>query len=1370
MADREEVIIDLTLNKQRLDNAFNKLEKSVTSLELSARQSLESIQKYPSVYSKVTEQADKLKNIHEQIQKVSADTTLTDKRRKEITTQLSIEYTKIKNELGSINSIANQAKRIDKERVISASALVEKYKEAVRQAEYMKGSFSELGGKQNLNTLDNYIKQLKGLQSQSQSMVGLDITDPKNISKLNDLNNKLGETKSRIGDVKSALEVDAGGLNVGNIVKRAVAYTALFQAISLVTQGLGAMVRHTLEAEQAGITLAVLLDTTREKGVALESQLISLSSEYGQQLTAINNVAKELARAGVAYRDVAEATEVVNKLALLTGDTIESSTGAIVSFMQVFGKDQMGKVVMTVDELGAKLANLANVSKLNTEDINIIGNYALSSAKSVGLTIDAFTALSASMSNTGKKASTIGTNIRRFSEILNEDNNKVVAFFDRIGVNQKELARNISKGGEESNKALKGFLQDINRYSTQAFTQALEGTDTLVRDTLQSLFIASDSIQKELDKSLQVDNTALDKAKEITESMAITWAKLGNNILERVTPAVEGLGMLITDVIANPLNSLFERSKGGITTVRFFTNIKDEVNSVGIALGSIKNQLNDLYTGQGESFDKEYTKVTDNIKNKVKEISILQKDMLKDNKDAFGTIEYVELEAYRKELENILSIIKSPEHTKIMERAFTLKEAQKESEKYLKQIEALTKLIENGGDISERALKSAQDEISKLGIKFSETQGKIESATDTGVEGFDRIDGIVRKLSGETLSQLDSNLSIIKSSLRSVSREGLKTIENLLKTQNFDIDTQISNSVIELRNSLTGKIDDNFLNQILDDSKPLGDRFVVLQTKLQELRKTNSEENKDELATLSKAEAFFTTAITAKAKLTTQEKEINNLKLDNAKIEAEIAQTEKFLVSGKYSRISELKNRVELAKQSLTLASQNIVTLEDEKRYNEAKLKVLQAEKNLKIAVQSQNEKNIRSNASAFEKEKKTLQDIADAREKLAITIQKQYSGEEGKRTDSQKLDALYEQLFVLEQQKDTLALSNKTEQSKLDVINNEIEIQKVRNSITKQEEQMNQKNLDLYNSYSSKVEEDIIALQIKLGLKREESELEKRIREIKSSNLDETQKNNLIAQLQPLKDIESKHVGINKAIIEYSNTIPNINEAWENITKGGLSSANSAMVEFFDITSEGFMDMEKLASSVLSSILKQLIQNLIVAQIMRGLMQVFGGGGGSSSTDIIGTNTGANANFTNIGISKNKNGGELPIMNYANGGLLTGGSGIRDDLYLGSASGSHVFAMGGEYITKKSSVNGNTRDTLNYINETGTVPNNGNNVVVNSPIKINVENQSGTPIEAEMIEQITKSQGNDEERVINIILKRMSTDASFRNMVRGGR
>ena len=359
---------------------------------------------------------------------------------------------------------------------------------------------------------------------------------------------------------------EKGGIVSAVASKRAVYYAALFAAIYGVSNQLGEAIRFTTEYDKVLLQLQAAVDLTAKQAGVLREEMVQLSITYGEQFQNISAVALELGRAGVGYNELAASIKAVNQLAILTGDTIDSSTRAIVSFVQVFNRDNAGQVVMTVEEIGAKLAFMANQSRLATQDINTLGNYALGAAKSMGMTIDQVNSLSIAMSNTGRNASTIGTNIRRFTTLLGDQTTEVQEFFQQIGVNQENFRRDIAKGGAESNKAFQGFIKTLGSFSQESLNTALAGMNILTRDTLQSISNSSDIILQELQGSLAVTSNEIDKADLVTQSLERRFQALANKFYEAteeyITPALhtilsgfEHMGELI-GVVSGQLESL----------------------------------------------------------------------------------------------------------------------------------------------------------------------------------------------------------------------------------------------------------------------------------------------------------------------------------------------------------------------------------------------------------------------------------------------------------------------------------------------------------------------------------------------------------------------------------------------------------------------------------------------------------------------------------------------------------------------------------------------------------------------------------------------------------------------------------------------
>lgn len=359
-------------------------------------------------------------------------------------------------------------------------------------------------------------------------------------------NLKQAELNQREADYNNVMSVHSA--------KRALGYTALFASIGLVTNAFAKGIASVIEYDKALYQFQAVLDATPAKAKILENTLQGLSIQYGEQLGNLNKVALELGRAGVGYDKLGQATKIVTQLAILTGDTIESSTGALVTYLQVFGSDNFGRVSLNVQELGAKLAFLANSSKLSTEDINTFSNYALASAKAVGMTIDQVNALAVALSNNGKAASSVGTNIRRFTEMLGDTNPKIQQFFQSIGVNQQTLQRQIAQGGSEGNKAFIGFIDTLGKYSKESINMSLNGADTLMRDTVLSMANASEEIKKAFIGSIGVTSSEINKADKVTESFDRRMKSLANTItgtFHEMQPLLAGLAGILETIIKN---------------------------------------------------------------------------------------------------------------------------------------------------------------------------------------------------------------------------------------------------------------------------------------------------------------------------------------------------------------------------------------------------------------------------------------------------------------------------------------------------------------------------------------------------------------------------------------------------------------------------------------------------------------------------------------------------------------------------------------------------------------------------------------------------------------------------------------------------
>ena len=339
--------------------------------------------------------------------------------------------------------------------------------------------------------------------------------------------------------------------------KRALGYTALFAGIGAVTGAFGAMISNVMEADLQMRTLGAVLKLNLTQARDLSESVRTLGETYGGSLKDIEGVALALARAGIATKDMIPATEIVLRMARLTGDSFEQSASAIISFQQVFGD------TTNIETLGNKLAYVANMSRLSTQDIGTFANYALAAAKSVGLTEDAIGALATAFSVAGSNSSTIGTQLRTLTGIFSESSKDITSFFNGIGVSQEGMRDKLQQGGKVSNQAMRDFVDILANVDSMTFNKLTGSMDKLTVNALNLVRNNKDNIQKfmtDLENGAEGQLKAVDS---ILEAHRITLEKYWNSILNYSQESVTKLEEILSgNKIENTIATLTQKLSG----------------------------------------------------------------------------------------------------------------------------------------------------------------------------------------------------------------------------------------------------------------------------------------------------------------------------------------------------------------------------------------------------------------------------------------------------------------------------------------------------------------------------------------------------------------------------------------------------------------------------------------------------------------------------------------------------------------------------------------------------------------------------------------------------------------------------------------
>ena len=324
----------------------------------------------------------------------------------------------------------------------------------------------------------------------------------------------------------------------GHKVFSTAQYTAAAAGIFAVASAFKEAGASIVEFDTASRTLsAVIQDLSLDKAKVLEKQLIGLGKAFGSSIEDINKSAILLGRAGIAQEDLIKSTEVVIKLSKITGDTLDSTSGAVISYLEVFGK--AGE---TVDTLANKLAFMANESRLSTQDIETFSNFALAAADAAGLTVDSVSALATEFSKAGVNASTIGTQIRSLTKVFLDNSQGVKSFFADIGIVQANFQAELAAGGKQSNDAIVALSRNLASLTREEFNRVTASMDILQRNSLSLLRQQSEGIAEDIIALTTNAHDGIKAADVVLAGYVSNWEKLKAAMVDSIVSLDQTVG------------------------------------------------------------------------------------------------------------------------------------------------------------------------------------------------------------------------------------------------------------------------------------------------------------------------------------------------------------------------------------------------------------------------------------------------------------------------------------------------------------------------------------------------------------------------------------------------------------------------------------------------------------------------------------------------------------------------------------------------------------------------------------------------------------------------------------------------------------
>lgn len=197
-------------------------------------------------------------------------------------------------------------------------------------------------------------------------------------------------------------------------------FTGALTAITEYSQGLKDLQAITLSTDSAVADMAITI------------QRVASTTKFST--TEVAEGMKILAQAGLSSNEAILSMEAVSNLATGTLSTMATTVDLVTTAMRVFNID-----ASETGRLSDVFANAVNRSKLTIEKLRIAMNYVGPVAASVGISVEETSAAMMTLANSGLRASTIGTGLRRVLSELASPSIKLARAAERAGVDLRSL-------------------------------------------------------------------------------------------------------------------------------------------------------------------------------------------------------------------------------------------------------------------------------------------------------------------------------------------------------------------------------------------------------------------------------------------------------------------------------------------------------------------------------------------------------------------------------------------------------------------------------------------------------------------------------------------------------------------------------------------------------------------------------------------------------------------------------------------------------------------------------------------------------------------------------------------------------------------
>ncbi len=229
---------------------------------------------------------------------------------------------------------------------------------------------------------------------------------------------------------KSGRQVKGFGERLKNYLQYRLIADSLFVLKDAFFSGISAII----DFDQAMKDLEAIMQATPDEVAAMSAAVKQVASDTKFSATEVAEGMRILGQAGLSAAEATQSIEAVANLATGTLTDMALTVDLVTTALRVFSIDASQSA-----HVADVFANAVNGSKLTIDKLKTSMNYVGPIAKSAGLSIEETAASMMTLANSGLRASTIGTGLRRMLAELVSPSKKMAAAAAAVGVSLDDL-------------------------------------------------------------------------------------------------------------------------------------------------------------------------------------------------------------------------------------------------------------------------------------------------------------------------------------------------------------------------------------------------------------------------------------------------------------------------------------------------------------------------------------------------------------------------------------------------------------------------------------------------------------------------------------------------------------------------------------------------------------------------------------------------------------------------------------------------------------------------------------------------------------------------------------------------------------------